>query len=96
MQKKIKIIILLTSLLFSILAVLSFSDKKIGKKIFSLFNNETQTILLALFSNDKTTIKIQNDIKTKFLPETQQLKINIRTIKIENLNKKSSKLWKKS
>lgn len=96
MKKKIKIIILLTSLLFSILAVLSFSDKKIGKKIFSLFNNETQTILLALFSNDKTTKKIQNDIKTKFLPETQQLKINIRTIKIENLKKNQVSYGKKA
>ena len=85
MQKKIKIIILLISLFVVILAVLSFSNKKIGKKIFFLLNNESQTIVLSIFNNDKTTKKIQNDIKSKFLPETQQLKVDVRKIRIENL-----------
>ena len=85
MQKKIKIIILSTSLFVVILAILSFSNKKIGKKIFFLLNNESQTIVLSIFNNDKTTKKIQNDIKSKFLPETQQLKVDVRKIRIENL-----------
>ena len=70
MQKKIKILILIISLFVAILAILSFSNNKIGKKIFFLLNNESQTIVLSIFNNAKTTKKIQNDIKSKFLPET--------------------------
>ena len=57
--------------------------------LYNNLNNNQKTIALSILSNEKTTLKIFNDEKTKFLPETEQLLLNFEKIKIKNFEKKN-------
>ena len=80
------------SLIVFFLILLALALKKydsILNNLYNNLNNNQKTIALSILSNEKTTLKIFNDEKTKFLPETEQLLLNFEKIKIKNFEKKN-------
>ena len=85
-KKKIKVILII--FFFILLAVVLKNYNLILSNIYNNLNNNQKTIALSILSNEKTTLKIFNDEKTKFLPESEQLLLNFEKIKIKNFEKK--------
>ena len=89
-MKKRKIIVYLIFLLTIILiSIFLINKQNILKNIFYKLDSNYQTVISSILNNKKTTLKIENDLKTKFLPETQQQDINFKIIKIKELKESS-------
>ena len=56
------------------------------KKIYYSLPFKVKTVVLSILSNEKTSKKILNDLKTKFLPETQLINLEYDQIKLETIN----------
>ena len=57
-----------------ILYIIIFKD--FNTKIYNKLSFQIKTVMLSVLKNDKTSKKIKNDLKTKFLPETQLIDLN--------------------
>ena len=77
MKKKFLILII-----FFICLTLIFFNRT----IYNLLPFELRVVALSIFNNEKTSKKILNDLKTKFLPETQLISLNFKKIKLDELN----------
>lgn len=75
---------ILLTLIIIILYVIIFKEFNI--KIYNKLPIQVKTIILSLLSNDKTSKKIINDLKTKFLPETQLIDLNYKKIKLSGID----------
>lgn len=75
---------ILLTLIIIILYVIIFKEFNI--KIYNKLPIQVKTIVLSLLSNDKTSKKITNDLKTKFLPETQLIDLNYKKIKLSGID----------
>ena len=62
------------TLIIMILYIIIFKD--FNTKIYNKLPFQIKTIVLSVLNNDKTSKKIKNDLKTKFLPETQLIDLN--------------------
>ena len=74
------------SLIVFFLILLALALKKydsILNNLYNNLNNNQKTIALSILSNEKTTLKIFNDEKTKFLPETEQLLLTVTLEKVK-------------
>lgn len=78
MKKKIFFILII----FFICLTLIFFNRT----VYNLLPFELRVVALSIFNNEKTSKKILNDLKTKFLPETQLISLNFKKIKLDELN----------
>jgi len=62
------------TLIIMILYIIIFKD--FNTKIYNKLSFQIKTVMLSVLKNDKTSKKIKNDLKTKFLPETQLIDLN--------------------
>jgi len=69
-----------------ILYIIIFKD--FNTKIYNKLPFQIKTIVLSVLNNDKTSKKIKNDLKTKFLPETQLIDLNYKKIKLNGIDLK--------
>ena len=72
-----------------LLAVVVKNYNSILSNIYNNLNKNQKTIALSILSNEKTTLKIFNDEKTKFLPETEQVLLNFEKVKIKNFERRN-------
>ena len=77
MKKKFLVLIIF----FIVLTLIFFN-----RTIYNLLPFELRVVALSIFNNEKTSKKILNDLKTKFLPETQLISLNFKKIKLDELN----------
>ena len=84
-KKKLKIRLLIIFLIFFVIVIINYNS--LSGYVYKNLNNNQKAIVLSIFSNKKTTLKIFNDERTKFLPETEQLLLDFKKIKIKNFEK---------
>ena len=56
------------------------------QKIYNSLPFKMKTVILSIFNNDKISKKILNDRKTKFLPETQLLKLEYNKLTLDQID----------
>ena len=66
-KKKLKIRLLIIFLIFFVIVIINYNS--LSGYVYKNLNNNQKAIVLSIFSNKKTTLKIFNDEGQKFLPE---------------------------
>ena len=69
--------------IFSFSLLLVFVFYKYYKEVYYKLPFNVKVVILSIFNNDKTSKKIENDLKTKFLPNTQLIDLSYEKVSLK-------------